>query len=466
MTEPRPATALDHIPTLVAQTRQSFVSGRTKPISWRLAQLRGIEALMVERRRELSVALAADLGKSETEAYLTELSIVRHEAQLAQRQLRRWLRPKPVGVGLALTPARAWTMLEPLGTVLIIGPWNYPVQLVLAPLVGAVAAGNAAVVKPSELAPATSALLAKLLPNYLDADAVTVVEGGADETQALLAERWDHIFYTGGGRVARIIARSAAEHLTPITLELGGKSPAFVDGSGDLDTVARRLVWAKFTNAGQTCIAPDYVLATKDAVPRLERALAAAITELYGPDPMRSPDFARIVNRRHFDRLTAFLGDGRTVAGGTTDPDALRIAPTVLGDVDPASPVMAEEIFGPILPIVSVADAREAIAFINARPKPLALYTFTAHRRVERAFERGTSSGSLVHGFAIAQASIAELPFGGVGESGMGAYHGEASVRVFSHEKSVAKKPLRPDTLKVAYPPYSRAQQKLLRGLL
>ena len=454
------------IPSIAAGVRRVFDSGRTKPIAWRLRQLAALESMLVEREHELAAALHDDLGKSAEEAFVTELSVVRSEAAAARRRLRRWLRPKPVRPGLALAPARAWTRLEPLGAVLIIGPWNYPVQLVLAPLVGALAAGNAVVLKPSELAPATSALLSELLPNHLDREAVVVVEGGAAETQALLAERWDRIFYTGGGRVARIVARAAAEHLTPTTLELGGKSPVYVDSGVDLAIAARRIAWGKFTNAGQTCVAPDYVLAAPGVREPLVRELAAAIAELYGPDPLRSSDYGRIVSRGHFDRLEALLAGGRAAVGGATDPARLRISPTVLVDVDDAAPVMQEEIFGPILPVLEVAGPREAIAFVRARPKPLALYTFTGSERVRRAFARATSSGALVHGMTLAHLAIADLPFGGVGESGMGAYHGEASLRTFSHERAEAAKPLRPDTLALAYPPYGGLRMRLARRLL
>ena len=462
----QPATDPATIPNLVAATRATFERGVTTSMRWRRRQLLGIEALVVERERELAAALAADLGKSEHESFLTELSQVRAEARLAQRHLHRWLRSRPVPIPPALVPARARTRLEPLGLTLIIAPWNYPVQLALSPLVGAVAAGNAVVLKPSELAPATSAALARLLPNYLDPDAVQVVEGGVAESTALLAERWDHIFYTGGGKVARIIARAAAEHLTPTTLELGGKSPCFVDRTVDLRTAADRIVWGKFTNAGQTCVAPDYVLATSDAVDDLIVELTASIERRYGPQPLESPDYGRIINAAHFDRLAGYLDDGTIVAGGALDRERLRIAPTLLIDVPDSAPVMRDEIFGPILPIRVVDSAAEAIEFIRARPKPLALYTFTADLRTRRAFERRTSSGSLVEGMTIAQLAIPELPFGGVGESGMGAYHGRASVEVFSHDKSIVHKPLWPDTLALSYPPIDRRRAGLLRRLL
>ena len=461
-----PATDPARIPDLVGGVRRAFAAGRTKPIGWRLHQLAALEAMLIERERELVAALHDDLGKSAAESFVTELSVVRAEAATARRRLRRWLRPRPVRTGLALAPARAWTRYEPLGTVLIIGPWNYPVQLVLAPLVGAIAAGNAAVLKPSEIAAATSALLAELIPNHLDREAIAVVEGGAAETQALLAQQWDRIFYTGGGRVARIVARAAAEHLTPTTLELGGKSPVYVDGSADPAVTARRIAWGKFTNAGQTCVAPDYVLVTPEAREPLVRELGTAIAELYGPDPLRSPDYGRIVSRGHYERLAGHLADGRIAVGGASDAAAVRIAPTVLVDVDPDAPVMQEEIFGPILPVLEVPGPREAIDFVRARPKPLALYTFTRSERVRRAFARSTSSGALVHGMTLAHLAVGELPFGGVGESGMGAYHGEASLRTFSHERAEAAKPLRPDTLALAYPPLGRGRMRLLRRLL
>lgn len=461
-----PSTDPATIPNLVAATRAEFDRGATHSLAWRRRQLLGIEALVVEREQELAAALADDLGKLPDEAFITELSQVRAEARTARRHLRRWLRSTPVAVPPALVPASARTRFEPLGLALIIAPWNYPVQLALSPLVGAVAAGNAVVLKPSELAPATSATLARLLPNYVDADAVQVVEGGVEESTALLAERWDTILYTGGGRVGRIVARAAAEHLTPTILELGGKSPCFVDGTVDLRTAADRIVWGKFMNAGQTCVAPDYLLVTDEIADRLVDELVASIARRFGASPLDSPDYGRIVSASHFERLSGMLGDGRVVTGGETDRARLRIAPTILSDVPDDAPLMQEEIFGPLLPVRRVRDADEAIAFIRARPKPLALYTFTDDRRVRRAFERRTSSGSLVEGMTLAQLAITGLPFGGVGESGMGAYHGLASLRAFSHEKAIVRKPLRPDTFALTYPPLDRTRASLLRRLL
>jgi aldehyde dehydrogenase (NAD+) len=363
-------------------------------------------------------------------------------------------------------PARASTVREPLGTVLIIAPWNYPLNLALAPLIGALAAGNCVVLKPSEVAPATSAVLAHWLPRVLDPQAVAVVEGGVPETTALLEQRFDHIFYTGNGAVGRIVMTAAARHLTPVTLELGGKSPALVEPGADLATAARRIAWGKFMNAGQTCVAPDYVLAIGQAGAEMEAHLTDAIREMYGPDPARSPDYGNIINERHFDRLAGLLTDGRTVVGGDHDRGARYIAPTVLADVDPDSAVMREEIFGPILPIVRVPDLDAAIAFITGRDKPLALYAFTASKDSKRRLIAETSSGGLAFGVPTAQLAVPGLPFGGVGESGMGRYHGSHSLDTFSHTKSVLDKPLQPDTLRVTYPPYTRRKDRILRRIM
>ncbi|MFF5313654.1 aldehyde dehydrogenase family protein [Streptomyces massasporeus] len=428
---------------VVARLRATFRTGRTKPVEWRTAQLRRLRDMLTENGADLAAALRADLGKSTTEAYRTEIDFTVREIDHTLDHLADWLRPEP-----APTPAHlgadvtVWTQYDPLGVVLVIAPWNYPAQLLLAPVVGALAAGNAVVAKPSELSPATSAALARLLPAYLDADAVAVVEGGVPETTALLAERFDHIFYTGNGTVGRIVLRAAAEHLTPVTLELGGKSPAFVDRDTDLAVVAERLAHGKFLNAGQTCVAPDYVLTDPETAAALEPLLADAVTALYGSDPATSGEYGRIINERHFDRLTGLLDSGRTVVGGTSDRTAKYIAPTVLADVDPDAPVMQEEIFGPILPIVTVPGLDEAIDFINDRDKPLALYVFSESDGTRRRIAAETSSGGLGHGLPLAHLTVSDLPFGGVGESGMGNYHGRYSIETFSHRKAVLDKPL------------------------
>ncbi|MGW6645437.1 aldehyde dehydrogenase family protein [Streptomyces iakyrus] len=428
---------------VVARLRATFRTGRTKPVEWRTTQLRRLRDMLTENGTDLAAALHTDLGKSATEAFRTEIDFTVREIDHTLDHLADWLRPEPAPAPAHLgDDVTVWTQYDPLGVVLVIAPWNYPAQLLLAPVVGALASGNAVVAKPSELAPATSAVLARLLPAYLDTDAVAVVEGGVPETTALLAERFDHIFYTGNGTVGRIVLRAAAEHLTPVTLELGGKSPAFVDRDTDLAVVADRLARGKFLNAGQTCVAPDYVLTDPETAAALEPLLVNAVKALYGSDPVASGEYGRIINERHFDRLTGLLDSGRTVVGGTSDRAAKYIAPTVLADVSPDAPVMREEIFGPILPIVTVPDLDEAIDFINDRDKPLALYVFSESDGTRRRFAAETSSGGLGHGLPLAHLTVSDLPFGGVGESGMGNYHGRYSIETFSHRKAVLDKPL------------------------
>ncbi|GHA25405.1 MULTISPECIES: aldehyde dehydrogenase family protein [Streptomyces] len=429
---------------VVARLRAAYAAGRTRPVEWRTGQLRRLRAMLTERGADLAAALNADLGKSGAEAYRTEIDFTVREIDHTLEHLAEWLRPEPAPVPAHLgADATAWTQYDPLGVVLVIAPWNYPAQLLLAPVVGALASGNAVVAKPSELAPATSAVLAELIPAYLDTDAVAVVEGAIPETTALLAERFDHIFYTGNGTVGRIVMRAAAEHLTPVTLELGGKSPVFVDRGTDLETVAGRLARGKFLNAGQTCVAPDYVLTDPETATALEAALVRAVEGLFGADPQRSEEYGRIVNERHFDRLSALLDSGRVVVGGVGDRATKYLAPTVLADVDPESPVMREEIFGPILPIVTVPGLDEAIDFINDRDKPLALYVFSESDETRERIAAETSSGGLGHGLPLAHLTVSDLPFGGVGESGMGSYHGRYSIETFSHRKAVLSKPLR-----------------------
>jgi aldehyde dehydrogenase (NAD+) len=373
-----------------------------------------------------------------------------------------------VRVPLTFRPGSAHLRPQPLGTVCIIAPWNYPVQLLFAPLVPALAAGNTAVLKPSEVTPTVAALVAELVPQYFDADTVAVVTGGVDETTALLAERFDHIFYTGNGTVGRVVMRAAAEHLTPVTLELGGKSPAIVAADADIDVAARRIAWAKFLNAGQTCVAPDYVLVDATVEDRFTAAITDAVTSFYGPDPSRSPDYARIVDTRHHDRLTALLAGGgyeTTVIGGTGDRNGRYLAPTVLAGVSPEAPVMAEEIFGPILPVLTVEGVDEAIRFVNDREAPLALYAFGGSADVLDRIVDGTAAGGVTVNHALLHLAVPDLPFGGVGPSGMGAYHGKAGFDTFTHHKPVLTRPARPDP-SLMYPPYTSLKQRILRRFL
>jgi len=454
------------IPDQVVVLRSAFESGITKPLAWRRRQLTALRALLTENGQAIEAALHTDLHKNPTESHLAEIGFVLGEIDHTLKHLRRWLRPKRVGVPGAVMPATASIVREPLGVVLVIAPWNYPLQLLLTPVVGALAAGNAVIMKPSELAPATSALIASLVPRYLDTRAIAVFEGGVDETTELLKQRFDHIFYTGNGTVGRIVMRAAAENLTPVTLELGGKSPVYVDESVDLAQAARRIAWGKYMNAGQTCVAPDYLMAPPDVAKRLESHLAEAIRELYGDRPALSSDYGRIINDRQFARLQPLLSDGRVAVGGASDAEDRYIEPTVLGDVQWDDPVMQQEIFGPVLPILAVAGLDEAIGRINAGDRPLALYVFSSRENVRRRFITETSSGAIGFGIPTAHLIVPGLPFGGVGASGTGSYHGEHSIETFSHAKPVLSKPLTPDTMRLVYPPYTPSKDGFIRGLL
>ncbi|MEV0634012.1 aldehyde dehydrogenase family protein [Streptomyces sp. NPDC050619] len=428
---------------VVGRLRATFNTGVTRGLDWRVNQLQRLRALLVENEQELLEALWADLRKNATEAKMQEIDFTIGDIDETLANLESWLQPRPVEVPAHFGPTTtAYTTYDPLGVVLVIAPWNFPLHLLIDPIIGALAAGNTVVAKPSEISVHTSAVASRLLREYFDADVLTVVEGGAEETTALLAQRFDQIFYTGNGTVGRIVMAAAAKNLTPVTLELGGKSPVFVAPDADVDETAKRLVGAKFGNAGQQCIAPDYVLADSATAAALVPALRAAVDAQFGSTPQTSADFGRIINERHFDRLTRLLDSGRAAVGGQHDRDDLFIAPTVLTDVDPASPVMQEEIFGPILPVVEVADLDAAIAFINEREKPLALYAFTTSEATKSRLVNETSSGGVAWGQPVMQLLMPGLPFGGVGESGMGRYHGRYSLETFSHLKAVADVPL------------------------
>lgn len=451
------------IATVLGHLRRSADARITHPRRFRLQQLKALEKMLDEHLDDFVQALGEDLGKSPTEAKFAEIDVVRAEIDFAQRHLAEWMDSTGVKVPLALQPAMAKVEPRPLGVVLIIGAWNYPVQLVLAPLVAAIAAGNAAVLKPSELAPATSGALAKFLPVYLDERVYAVIEGGADTSTELLAARWDHIFYTGGERVAKIVAAAAAKNLTPTTLELGGKSPAVVENHSP--AAAKRLAYAKFMNAGQTCVAPDYILCVGDSSDLVKR-LGQAITSFYGKEPLAHPDYSRIISRKHFDRLLSMLEQGEVAFGGEYDERTLRIAPSVMRNVDLQAPVMTEEIFGPILPVIEVANFEEALEFIARRPAPLAAYLMSESPRLQSIFSDRVRAGSIVHNAPLAQMIVPSLPFGGVGPSGMGAYHGKHGFDRLSQMRSELSKTTVVDTLSAIYPPYSWAKRKIIDRLL
>ena len=452
----------------VARLRATFATGRTRSIEWRRHQLEQLQKLVEENEGAMGAALATDLDRSPTEVFLADIATTVGEIKYALKKLRSWTRRRYVLLETPQLPGRGWVQYEPYGTVLIIGAWNYPFYLTLGPAIGAIAAGNAVVLKPSELAPASSQLMAELVPRYLDTDAIAVVEGDGMVSQELIAQGMDRLLFTGGTEIGRKVYEAAAPHLTPVTLELGGKSPVVVVADGDIEVAAKRIAWMKILNAGQTCVAPDYVLAEASIRDELVDKIAAALAAFRAKE---NPAGMRVVNQRQFDRLSGYLADvtrdgsGRIAVGGACDPATLRIQPTVVVDPDPNGPLMTNEIFGPILPVLTVGSFDEAIRFINARPKPLGAYLFTKTKATRERFVTEVPAGGMLINHVAFQVSTAKLPFGGVGGSGMGAYHGKWGFDEFSHRKSVLTKPTRPDLSSFMYPPYTERALKLARRL-
>lgn len=448
----------------VKQLREYFSGGYTRPLAWRQQQLNNLQHMISDSEQAIYEALREDLGKAEQESWLSEVGYLQSDIRHSLKHLSKWSAPRKVSTPVVAQPGKSYLQPEPLGTVLIIGAWNYPFQLLLAPLVAAISAGNCAVLKPSELAPAMSALLAKLLPKYLDNRAFVVVEGAVEETTELLKQPLDHILYTGGEAVGKIVMRAAAEHLTPVTLELGGKSPCIVAQDCDLDVAAARIVWSKWMNAGQTCVAPDYILTERRFSKALILALEKQITAFYGQDPAASPDYGRIVNQRHFERLQSYLKDAEPVIGGQCIASERYMAPTVLLDPPVDNKIMQEEIFGPILPIICLDNIQQAIPFIAERPKPLALYLYTQNRELEQQVLSQTSAGSVCINDGMMFMANPQLPFGGVGNSGMGRYHGQWGFDTFSHLKAVMKRSNWFD-INWRYPPFSASKLKKLKWI-
>ncbi len=456
------AAASESYAELVADLRDTFRKGHTRPLSWRRTQLEALVAMLSDNEREFAEAMREDLGRPPMEAFGADIGTTRTEIKHMLKHFESWAKPRKASMPITVQPARGRVIPEPLGVALVISPWNYPVQLLVHPMAAAIAAGNAVVAKPSELSPATSAVLARLVPNYVDDQAVVLVEGAVQETTALLEQEFDYIFFTGSTNVGRIVMQAAAKHLTPVTLELGGKSPTLVASDADIEVAARRIMWGKFLNAGQTCIAPDYVLVEAPVRDRLVGKMADTLREFYGDDPRLCDDYGRIVNGRHLDRLQNLLrSSGGTVAiGGQIDATDRYIAPTVVVDPDLSAPIMQEEIFGPLLPVLTVESIDEAVAFVNDRPKPLALYVFSGSSAIiEEVIERTSSGGACVN-HCVMHILPSDLPFGGVGPSGMGAYGGRAGFDTFSHLKSVLYKPQKPDP-RLLYPPYTAMKSKI-----
>jgi len=437
----------------LTRLRAFFDAGNTRDVEFRIAQLKKLKEGIRKYEPQIMAALYNDFRKPPFESYATEIGILYTEIDHAVRHIRSWSRPRRVTTPIINYLSRSRIYHEPYGVVLIISPWNYPFQLTIAPLIGAIAAGNCGLIKPSEFSPATSAIIAKMIAELFDPDYLAVFQGDAEATQQILAEKFDYIFYTGSTAVGRIIMIATARHLTPVTLELGGKSPCIVHQDVRLDYGIKRIVWGKFLNAGQTCIAPDYVLIHRKIKEAFVEEMIRTIHTFYGEEPMESPDYARIINERHFNRLLRLMEKGRILSGGNSRRKDLYIAPTLIDQVSPDDSVMQEEIFGPILPLIEYDDIGEAIAFVNQRPKPLALYCFSENKQIQDRVLRETSSGGGCINDTISHIGSQELPFGGIGESGMGGYHGKTSFDTFTHQRGVLFRSNLLD-MPLRYPPY------------
>lgn len=455
---------MNHTDQLYA-LRKYYDSGQTKSYSFRKTQLQSLKRAIVKYEKEIAHALYTDLKKSPEESYASETGLLITEINLALKNLRTWMRPRIVDTDLVNFPSGSKIYRDPLGVVLIIAPWNYPLQLILNPLVGAIAGGNCAVLKPSEVAASTSVMVEKIISEIFPADFVKVVTGdGSEVVPAMMKNfRFDHVFYTGSVEVGRAIYKMAAEQLVPVTLELGGKSPAIVEADANLSTAAKRIVLGKFLNAGQTCIAPDYILVQDSIRDRFITKLKQAITDFYTDNAGSSYDYGKIINEKRFDKLVSYLGSGKIVAGGQYDRSKLFIAPTVLEDVSMDSPLMTEEIFGPVLPLIGYSTTSEAIEIVQRNPNPLAFYLFSTNKNTERQWIEKVSFGGGCVNNADWHFTNHSMPFGGVGNSGIGAYHGKYSFTTFTREKPVLKTPNWFDP-SIKYPPM-KGRLKLFKWL-
>ena len=453
------------IQALISAQRTHFQAGATLSLSARQEALHALGQAIRFHERDIAAALAADLNKSPAESYMCEIGMTLSELRYVERHLKRWARDRSVPTPLSQFHAKSFTVCDPYGVVLIMSPWNYPFLLTLEPLIGAIAAGNCCIVKPSAYSPATSALIRKLLSECFPPEYVAVVEGGRSENQALLEQKFDYIFFTGSVAVGKEVMTKASVHLTPVTLELGGKSPCVVDRSAKLDLAAKRLVFGKLLNCGQTCVAPDYVLIDKEIKDGFLAAVKKWMSAMYGSDPLDNQGYVRMINRKHFERVMGLIDPEKVVYGGRGNAETLKIQPTILDHVSPDDPVMQEEIFGPVLPILTYDSLDEAVDFINSRPHPLALYLFSEDKAVQEQFLRRVPFGGGCINDTIIHLASSRLSFGGVGDSGMGSYHGKKSFETFSRRKSIVKKSTWLD-LPIRYAPYSPKQEKLLRFFL
>lgn len=450
---------------IVRRQKMFFRTGKTIPLSFRKAALKRLRRAILRNEKEICAALREDLNKSESESYLCEIGMTLSELSYMEKHLGAWMAKKPVLTPLAQFSAESFTVKEPYGVVLVMSPWNYPFMLCMEPLIGALAAGNCCVVKPSAYAPATSAVIRKILGECFPPEYVLTVEGGRKENQELLDQPFDYIFFTGGVTVGREVMERAAKNLTPVTLELGGKSPCVIDRTAKLDLAAKRIVFGKFLNCGQTCVAPDYLLVERCVKEEFIGYLKKWITAMYGMDARKNPDYVKMINEKHFRRVCGLIDPEKVVFGGGADADSLKIQPTILDHVTPEDAVMQEEIFGPVLPVIAFDTVAEAERFIRERPKPLALYLFTRDRRAAARFLRYIPFGGGCINDTVIHLATSRMGFGGVGQSGMGSYHGKKSFDTFSHEKSVVKKHLWLD-LPMRYAPYHGWKDALVRMFL
>ncbi|XP_022916522.1 aldehyde dehydrogenase, dimeric NADP-preferring-like [Onthophagus taurus] len=455
---------------IVKSAREAFDSGKTIPLEFREKQLKSLLRMYEENEEEMLEALKQDLNKSRMEATLTEISILKMDIKEQITNLKEWAKPEKPPKPVANIMDEALIYKDPYGVVLVISAWNYPINLAFLPVTGAIAAGNCVIIKPSEISPASAEFVRKTLPKYLDNECYQVMCGGVPETSQLLKEKFDYIFFTGSTHIGKIVYAAANENLTPVTLELGGKSPVFIDDDTNIDVATRRILWGKCMNAGQTCIAPDYILCSKKTQDKFVETAKKILKEWYGDNPQKSDDLCRIVSDQHFKRVSKYLKDnGKIATGGKCDADDKFVEPTILIDVKPNDPVMQDEIFGPILPILTVHDSKEAIDFIRQREKPLAMYIFSENRPTIDKFLRNTSSGGVCVNDTLMHLGLSTLPFGGVGSSGMGHYHGKYTFDTFVHRKSILVKNLNmigEKILSSRYPPYSQSKLKRLQMAL
>ena len=453
------------IEELVQRQRAFYSTGKTLPVEFRMEALRKLKAEIRAMEPEINRALEQDLGKSGMESYMCEVGMTLSELSDLLAHTPAYFRPHRAATPLAQFHAASFTLAEPYGVVLVMSPWNYPFMLTLEPLLGAIACGNCCVVKPSAYAPNTSAVIKKLIERCFPPEYVAVVEGGRQENQALLNQRFDYIFFTGGQKVGTEVLRHAAEYLTPVTLELGGKSPCVVDHTAKLDLAAKRIAFGKLLNCGQTCVAPDYFLVEESIEAEFIEKLKTALEQMVGKEPLKNKDYVHMVSRKHYDRVMGLIDREKVVYGGRGDPESLGIEPTILRNVTQEDPVMQEEIFGPLLPILPVADVEEAMEIIKSREKPLACYLFSEDRKVQDRFLRQVPFGGGCINDTVIHLATSHMGFGGVGASGMGSYHGKRSLETFSHCKSIVQKSTWMD-LPIRYAPYTRAKEALLRLFL